>query len=189
MNAYKPISPKPVDAAQAREHKGLCLSVETSADDPGTLDGYLAVFGNVDATGEVIRKGAFARSIATAIPAGKVPLMARHFRDGGDALECVGTIVSAREDDFGLWVRARQATRMRRCCARASARGHITGLTVVYFTVRWTTRAPVTRAEQRAAEAQDRATIVEWLEARLVEGTLTVRPTNDLARIARNVTS
>jgi len=73
----------------------------------GEISGYAALWDVQDSTNDVIRKGAFARSINNQINAGKVMLMAKHFRDGGDALEVVGKIVEAREDNIGFWVRCK----------------------------------------------------------------------------------
>jgi len=73
----------------------------------GEISGYAALWDVQDLDGDVIRKGAFARSINNQINAGKVMLMARHFRDGGDAMEVVGKIVEAREDNVGFWVRCK----------------------------------------------------------------------------------
>jgi HK97 family phage prohead protease len=72
----------------------------------GEVCGYAAVWDIVDADNDRIRHGAFKRSIGNQIAQKSVPLMVRHFRDGGDSMESVGVIVEGREDDFGFWVRA-----------------------------------------------------------------------------------
>jgi len=84
----------------------LKAKIRTAADDHGFIEGYAAVWGVVDKQNEVIAKGAFQRSISQTVLAGKVKLMAQHFRDGGDVLECLGTITDAKEDDYGLWIHA-----------------------------------------------------------------------------------
>ena len=73
----------------------------------GEISGYASVWDVPDLDGDVVRKGAFGRSINNQIAAGKVMLMARHFRDGGDAMEVVGKIIEAREDNVGFWIRAK----------------------------------------------------------------------------------
>lgn len=73
----------------------------------GEISGYAALWDVQDLDGDVIRKGAFARSINNQITAGKVMLMVRHFRDNGDVMESVGKIIEAREDNVGFWVRAK----------------------------------------------------------------------------------
>ena len=45
------------------EFKSVKFNLE-SADENGEFSGYAAVFGNVDAGGDVIEKGAFAKTIA-----------------------------------------------------------------------------------------------------------------------------
>lgn len=71
----------------------------------GTLEGYASVFGNVDLGGDVIRKGAFTKTLAEAMPKGAVKLMDSHaFFDGTSAV--IGIVKEAREDDTGLWFKA-----------------------------------------------------------------------------------
>jgi len=71
----------------------------------GEISGYAALWDVQDLDGDVIRKGAFARSINNQIAAKKVMAMVVHFRDGGDVRESIGPIVEAREDNIGFWVR------------------------------------------------------------------------------------
>ena len=68
----------------------------------GIISGYAAVFGVRDSDMDIINQGAFSRAIKNQIAAGSVPLMVKHFRDGGDVMESIGRIVEAREDDFGF---------------------------------------------------------------------------------------
>lgn len=72
----------------------------------GEISGYAALWDITDLDGDIIRKGAFKRSIDNQINAKQVPFMIKHFRRGGDVLEMIGTIVEAREDDIGFWIRA-----------------------------------------------------------------------------------
>lgn len=96
---------------QTRFNKNTQIKVDMAkAEDDGEISGYAAIFDEQDLDGDVIRKGAFDRSIKNQIAAGKVMLLAKHFRDGGDAYEVVGKIVEAREDNIGLWVRAKLST-------------------------------------------------------------------------------
>ena len=61
-----------------------------------TISGYASVFGNVDAYGEVVRKGAFAKSIAAKMP----KMLWQH-----DNRQPMGKWTEAFEDDYGLFVR------------------------------------------------------------------------------------
>lgn len=143
----------------------------------GWVEGYAAVWDNVDSQFERMLKGCFARSIKEAVAARKVKLMARHFRDGGDAFECIGTIVEAREDDIGLWIRAEFASSDDAQSIRAKiVEGHIKGLSVGYMAIRF---------EIVNEEQEDGTTIqtVNHTECKLVEVTVTVRPANELAGI------
>jgi len=82
------------------------IEAKNDSNTTGEICGYAAVYNLRDADGDIIRPGAMKRAISNQISQKAVPLMVRHFRDGGDAMESVGVIVEAREDDFGFWVRA-----------------------------------------------------------------------------------
>ncbi len=62
-----------------------------------SLEGYAATFGNVDNVGDVIIKGAFAKSLAKLKP----KFCYQHKSD-----ELIGVIESAVEDDNGLYIKA-----------------------------------------------------------------------------------
>ena len=91
---------KAIDADRVR------LNVKADGDAAsGTLEGYASVFGNVDLGNDVIRKGAFAKTLAEAMPKGAVKLMDSHaFFDGTGAV--IGILKEAKEDDTGLWFKA-----------------------------------------------------------------------------------
>jgi HK97 family phage prohead protease len=150
---------------------------KTGADDAGEFSGYLAVWGNVDNGRETIDKGAFAKSAAQRVPAKKVPVMIRHFCYGGDTVECVGTVVEAKEDDYGLYVRGifssvplAQETRTK------ILEGHVQGLSVGYRPIRYEFR-PLDPNDPNSKQ------ILAHLECQLLEATITVRPMNELAGI------
>lgn len=70
----------------------------------GEFSGYGAVFGNVDAHGDIIQPGAFADSIAERKAQGRsVPMHLMHRIFGGDGLP-VGVWTDLSEDDRGLKV-------------------------------------------------------------------------------------
>ena len=68
----------------------------------GFISGYAAVYGVRDSDGDVIMPGSFDRAIKNQIAHGSVPLMVRHFRDGGDVMQSIGAIIEGREDEFGF---------------------------------------------------------------------------------------
>lgn len=88
------------------------------------LAGYAALFGIADAAGDVIRKGAFARTIATA-QGRPLPLWWQH-RPG----QRIGAVEMLAEDDRGLRVIARVDGGTR--AAAALARREISGLSFGY---------------------------------------------------------
>lgn len=91
---YKPCPKPQIEAKQ----------IDTNAS--GQIVGFASVFDLRDNDGDVIRHGSYAKSIEERVAAGTVPLMARHFRDGGDASEAIGIITLAKETEVGLWVEA-----------------------------------------------------------------------------------
>ncbi|HEY8424384.1 MAG TPA: HK97 family phage prohead protease [Limnochordales bacterium] len=68
----------------------------------GTVEGYASTWDR-DEDGDVIVKGAFAKTIKERVPAGKVKLLDSH---RWDAQHVIGTVVEAREEDRGLWIKA-----------------------------------------------------------------------------------
>ena len=142
------------------------------ATDTGWLEGYASVFNVIDSYDEVVRPGAFVKTIAERVPAGKVKLMSLHMAFGGDTMEVIGTITEAREDARGLWIHAEFASTANAQDARKLAvEGHVSGLSIGYNAI---TAAPVT---------ENGKTIVELTELRLLEVTLTARPANELALV------
>jgi len=76
----------------------------TSGGPAGEFSGYGAVFGNVDAHGDIIMPGAFAQSLAERKAAGRpIPMHVMHRVLGGDGLP-VGVWTDVAEDDKGLKV-------------------------------------------------------------------------------------
>jgi len=63
------------------------------------VEGYASIFGNVDSYGDVVVKGAFKKTIKDRVGRGLVPFVADHSRK---AVDLLGTIVKASEDDTGL---------------------------------------------------------------------------------------
>lgn len=70
----------------------------------GQFDGYASVFGNVDSYGDIVEKGAFAKSLAEWAEKGNtIPLLWGH--DFADPYSNIGSIDLAEEDEHGLKVR------------------------------------------------------------------------------------
>jgi len=69
----------------------------------GTFQAYASVFDNVDSYGDVVRKGAFERTLREwAERDAKLPLLWGH--DFYDPFSNIGHVEEAKEDDHGLWV-------------------------------------------------------------------------------------
>jgi HK97 family phage prohead protease len=85
------------------------LDTKASADTPGQFAGYGAVFGNVDATGDVIQAGAFSDTLKEWKSRGKLPpMLLQHgggvFGGGAEDMLPVGEWTSMEENRRGLKV-------------------------------------------------------------------------------------
>lgn len=79
------------------QHKSVALSIKTADDQTGTFTGLASVFDNVDAHGDIVRRGAFTKSLA----AGQaIPLLWEHKAD--DPRNYVGDVIEATETAEGL---------------------------------------------------------------------------------------
>ena len=85
------------------EHKScVCPEIKVEQKDTNLyIEGYGAYFGNVDSYGDVIKAGAFAPFLASE-DAQRVKLCWQHNFD-----DVIGVIEEMREDDRGLWFRAK----------------------------------------------------------------------------------
>jgi HK97 family phage prohead protease len=80
-------------------------------DAPCTIEGYAAVYGVPDLSGDIVRKGAFDAALARAgklipDPADRVIMLYQHAAE-----QPIGTWAEMRDDAFGLWVRGEILTR------------------------------------------------------------------------------
>lgn len=112
----------------------LVVPIEWKAADvgDGVLEGYASTFGNVDLGGDVIVKGAFKKTIAN-IKANGIPLLADHMPTVNSVL---GTIFDAKEDDYGLLVRAQMSAAQSAQDARMKMiEGHVNKMSIGYETM------------------------------------------------------
>src|SRR5580765_1053908 len=85
---------------EALEFKTSSAELKLAIDEqPGVLEGYAAVFDNADRDGDVIVKGAFAKTLETFKSCG-------FLCDEHDWHTELGTNLDEKEDDFGLWIAA-----------------------------------------------------------------------------------
>lgn len=137
----------------------------------GIIEGFAAGFDNTDGQGDIIRRGAFARSIDK-VKAGRVGLMVRHIKSGGDVMETIGEIVFAEEREKGLFITAElndsqiaQETR-----SKILQSPNLFGMSVGFMMVSGGS-TPIMDG--------DDFTGLEFTEVKLMEVTVTVIPAND----------
>lgn len=140
----------------------------------GFIEGYAAVWGNTDLGGERMMRGAFVKSVQERVPQGRVKLMAKHFAWGGDVHDCIGTVTAAKEDEYGLWFHADLVPDNEQVAdvLNKVKTGHVGYCSVGYGTVRW-----------QYVQEDEGDEVLEHLECKLYEVTLTVQPMNELAMI------
>ncbi|PZN06638.1 MAG: HK97 family phage prohead protease, partial [Bacillota bacterium] len=109
----------------------------------GTFTGYASVFGNVDLVGDVVERGAFKQTIHHT--KGRVPILWQH-----DARQPIGVTEEMREDDKGLWIRARLAlaTQKGREAYELLKMGAIRGLSIGYDVIKQKTEGGVRRLKE-----------------------------------------
>lgn len=140
-------------------------------EDPGYIQGWASVFNTVDLVGDVIRPGAFAKTLHR-VRQGKVPLMARHASHGNDSLDAIGLIEDAQETDYGLFIHAPLDTSELAQTVRERVLSRLaTSLSIGYLP---TVTELITMGDQ---------TIMEVKELKLLEVTVTAFPINELADI------
>lgn len=144
------------------------LKLDSLDDSTGEFTGYAAVHSTVDSDGDVIKRGAFKRTLdAWRKSRRPIPVLYQH---NGD--EIVGATLEAREDEHGLFVRGRLlidgVAKAREAYALLKA-GVLSGLSIGYRTVR---------------ESYDQSAKVRNLEeVKLYEYSLVTWPMHDDARI------
>lgn len=151
---------------------------------PGATDtemkftGYGAVFGNVDAYGDVIQPGAFADSLAASIKSGQFPAMLLQHGGWGvdsESMTPIGIWTELSEDGHGLKVEGKLADTPRGREAytllKMQPRPAITGLSIGYIPKEFA---------QRSKPEEPRRTLKK---VDLIEVSLVTFPANPKARI------
>ncbi len=116
------------------EHKFAKFGAALSVTDNAGIEGYASLFGQADQGGDIVEKGAYARSIKALKRAGrKVKMLWQH-----DPAQPIGVWDEVREDDRGLWVKGRllQSTQKGREAAALIGAGAIDGLSIGYRAVK-----------------------------------------------------
>jgi HK97 family phage prohead protease len=142
----------------------------------GSIEGYGSVWNVVDYQGEIVRKGAFAKTIAER--GMKLPLQIVHFAKGGDIMATVGAIVGLEEDDHGLkfkahWLGDDQSQAVRSKVIELMKADIRVGASIGYRVINY----------GYIKDEQTGKTFVELRECALEEITVTLRPANAAASI------
>ncbi len=87
--------------AAVHERKAVSFALESTDEKTGEFSGYASVFGNVDDGGDIVEKGAFAKTIVEDFA--RIKILALH---NGSWLP-VGKPLELREDDHGLFIRGK----------------------------------------------------------------------------------
>ena len=140
--------------------------------DDGTFTGYGSVFGNVDAYGDSVQSGAFAKSLKNKTPA----LLWQH-----DSSQPIGVWEDIKEDEHGLLMRGRllvgKVARATEACELLKA-GAISGLSIGYVPVEWDYVKTPKDGDEKAQSRVRRLKEIDLWEVSLV-----TFPANDAARV------
>ncbi len=87
------------------KYKSAPTSVKNFDVDTGVFEAIVSVFDNVDSYGDVVRKGAFEKTLANWETKGApIPVLWSHRTDDPDMN--IGHVLEAKELDRGLWIKA-----------------------------------------------------------------------------------
>lgn len=143
-------------------HDRLALKLEVKAgSEPGTFEGYGAIFGNRDNDNDIVVKGAFVDSLQARTPA----MLWQH-----NTKEPIGRFFDVREDEKGLYVRGKLSMKGKGAEAyELLSMGAMDGLSIGFVTKEAT---------------RDAATGTRTIhKADLMEISLVTFPANEMARI------
>lgn len=134
------------------------------------LEGYAAVYGNIDRVRDRIEPKAFRKTIREKVSSGQVKLLDSHVPTLSNVL---GTVTKAKETDKGLWIQAKIASVARAQDVKTLVReGHIDSLSIGYIPVNY-----------HFEEADDGRKIRVLTEVKLVEVSVVAFPANPRAVI------
>lgn len=155
--------------ASAAPEVGYKSTVADTADN-GVIFGYASVFGVLDSMRDIVKPGAFSKTLER-VKAGKVPLMMRHMAHGGDTAEVIGVIREAKEDARGLYIEAELngSQVAQECREKVRTAPGMFGLSIGYSVVK----------REQINDANGEFLHNELKEVKLYEVTLTVAPANE----------
>lgn len=118
------------------EHKFVRFGGELEVTEGARIEGYASLFDAADRGGDIVGKGAYARSLASFAQDGrKVKMLWQH-----DPAQPIGVWDDVTEDGRGLWVKGRilESTQKGREATALIEAGAIDGLSIGYRTVKST---------------------------------------------------
>jgi HK97 family phage prohead protease len=130
----KPEQRKVTEMDNVLEHKFVRFGGELEVTEGSRIEGYASLFGAADQGGDIVGKGAYARSLATFARDGrKVKMLWQH-----DPTQPIGVWDEVTEDGRGLWVKGRilESTQKGREATALIEAGAIDGLSIGYRTVK-----------------------------------------------------
>lgn len=86
-----------IDRKMIYNYKNLDLQVKDVDKKQGIVTGYFSAFDMVDSDGDIIRKGAFSKTINEMFPKGRIKHLMNH-----DPSKPLGKLLELKEDDYGL---------------------------------------------------------------------------------------
>jgi HK97 family phage prohead protease len=144
--------------------KELLLEVKALEDAPaGTIEGYAAVFNNIDRVNEVIVPGAFKQTLSKRKKA--IPLLWSHNNE-----EVIGKLTDLREDSYGLYVRGQLNLKVAKAqeVYELLKNGDVSGMSIGY------------RVNDFTEEDNG---VVKLLDIELFEASIVPIPANELAEV------
>lgn len=153
---------------QTQQRHVVALEVKAVSED-GTFSGYASVFDVVDSQRDIMKRGAFAASIARYISKGRMPsLLWQHNID-----EPCGIITTLREDERGLYFEGKLALDIQRGREAYALlkMGALDGISVGYSAVNY--------------EYDTKEGVRELIEVELWEVSLVTFPANTAARVTQ----
>ncbi|MCV6598450.1 MAG: HK97 family phage prohead protease [Mangrovicoccus sp.] len=116
------------------EQKFCRFDDQIQVTDGTVIEGYASLFGSADQSGDIVVKGAYAKSLAAKAAAGRaVKLLWQH-----DPAQPIGIWDEIREEERGLYVKGRLLTEVTRAQEAACliAAGALDGLSIGYRTIK-----------------------------------------------------
>jgi len=114
--------------------EGKAVAIEAKATPEGVIEGYASLFDEQDTGGDVVRPGAFTKSLAVMASGNRrVKMLWQH-----DPSQPIGVWDEVKEDARGLWVKGRILTAVEtgRDALALLTQGAIDGLSIGYRTVK-----------------------------------------------------